>query len=388
MRNQAAFFIIPFLIDFALSGAGIVINFRAQDLSATAFDLGLLGFAWGLPYMFGCMIVGRLADRYPRRRLMIMGLAGSAFVIWLAQWMPSPHTLALNNVALGLCGSLFWPVFETLLSSEDKDVSNRRMGVFNLGWTLGIGGGLAAGGFLSQWGVHHGLNMLAMITTASLVILWGQTRRGIPHAAQHIAAQAAPDANSIPPAVRISFLYIAWIANFSLWFAAGTVNSLFPKLCRSLMIPDHTSGILIGLIMLGQAFAFYAISRTTSWHFRFFPMLSFQVLAIIGCALLAVFQTVPAFALAMLLMGAGRGLTYCCSLYYGIAAESGRGANAGVHEMLIGLSSAVGPLVSGKFAEYTDLSSSFLLCAFLGFAMVALEIFMWRKHSLLLPARA
>lgn len=381
MRSFAAFFIIPFLVDFALSGTGIVMNFRAQDLDATAFDLGLLGFAWGLPYMIGCMIVGRLAEHYPRKALMTLGLAADALLIWLAQWMPSPHTLALANVGIGIAGSLFWPVFEALISHEDKEAANRRMGAFNLGWTLGIGGGLAAGGFLSQWGFHQALTLLSALTAVSLLIFLSAAVKS--DASPHLISEPVDTSLEEPTSIqlRLTYLYIAWVANFSLWFAAGTVNTLFPKLCRTLLIPDHTSGILIGLIMAGQAVAFYAISRTTSWHYRLLPMLFFQLLAIIGCALLGVSESTFAFAAAMLLMGVGRGLTYCCSLYYGIAAESGQVANAGIHEMLIGLSCAVGPLIGGRFAEYTDVPSTFLLCAFISLSGMAVEIFLWKKYS-------
>ena len=379
--SNPAFFFIPFLVDFALSGAGIVINFHAQDLGATPSDLGYLGSSWGISYMISCLIVGRLADRICRKKLMCSGLGILTVLVWSFQWMQSPGQLIVMNFLLGAACALFWPVFETLLHSSDKIEGNRRIGLFNIGWTLGIGCGAATGGYLSQWGAVRGLNSLTCVTLLALVCLLVATRRGIP-AAENLPEESEcgdADAAQMSSAERLTFLHIAWIANFTLWFAAGCVNSLFPKLCRTLFIPDHTGGLLLGLIMAGQALSFYLISKTTSWHYRLAPMIGFQILATAGCVMLAWGGSPAGFALAMLFMGLGRGLTYCCSLYYGLAAESGRGANAGIHEMLIGFASAFGPLLGGVTAQLLDLRAPFYMCTFIGLVGVAVEVALWRR---------
>ena len=381
MMKPAFFFLIPFLVDFVMAGTGIVVNFYAQDLQASPRQLGMLGFAWGIPYMMCCIVIGRLADRWPRRLLMAAGLALATIVVNSYQYMTSPSGLILLNVAIGAVCALFWPVFETLLHSSDKHTGNRTMGLFNIGWTLGIGGGAAIGGFLSQWDTALGLDTLSSVTLATLGLLLFATRNGIPplYEEKEESAPLDPDASHAAPSERATYLYLAWTANFTLWFAAGGVNALFPKLCRSLLIPDHTSGMLLALIMAGQAVSFFLIARTTAWHYRLGPMVAFQLLATLGCVLVASGESPTGFALAMILMGIGRGLTYSCSLYYGLAAESGKGANAGIHEMLIGVSSALGPLVSGEVAQVFGLRAPFYLCGAVGLIGVILELLIWKR---------
>lgn len=381
--SNAAFFIVPFLVDCAVSGALIVLNLFAQDLRASPFELGLLGFTWGTTFTVGCVVVGRLADRYPRRRLMAAGVAGLGVVIWCSQWMPSPRALALINLVLGTACAFFWPVFETLLHHRDKALENRRIGLFNLGWTFGISAGMGAGGFLSQWGAHHGLNALTALTFAALAAFLWVTRAGVPP----VMPEAPPhdlndNAAAVPPVLRLTYLRVAWVANFTLWFAGATVSNLLPKLCRSLAIPDQTTGLLLALVMVAQAVSFFLVSRTTSWHYRFLPMVCFQALAIAGCWLLAIAGGVAGLALAMTAMGIGRGLTYSCSLYYSLAAESGRGANVGIHEMLIGAASLLGSLLGGAAAQWVDLRAPFSLGAAVGLLGLAPEVILWRRQKL------
>ena len=66
----------------------------------------------------------------------------------------------------------------------------------------------------------------------------------------------------------------------------------------------------------------------------------------------------------MLLVGMGRAMTYAASLRYGLSDPARRSRNMGVHEMLIGVSCAVGPLLGGIAAKYSSLRFSFQLACY------------------------
>ena len=80
------------------------------------------------------------------------------------------------------------------------------------------------------------------------------------------------------------------------------------------------------------------------------------------------------FAAAMALIGLGRGMTYTCSLFYGLEATHGGGASTGFHEFLIGVGFVSGPFLSGLAAQHFGLRAPFALCLILLIVAVLVEV--------------
>lgn len=207
--NKSDFFIIPYIQDAAITGAGLVVNLLAQDLGASPFQLGLLGFAWGLSYAGGCVFAGRWADRHDRRTLLLGGAGLFTATVWLYQWCSNPWQIIGLSFCNGTACALFWPVFETLLHDEAEEENTRqRMSWFNLGWTCGIASGTASGGYLKEWGTHPALNLLAGLTLANLFYLTWRTR-DLPRLAHSVEATDSSFDHGMPSTWQVAFLHMA-----------------------------------------------------------------------------------------------------------------------------------------------------------------------------------
>ena len=368
-------------------GGGLVINLLAQDMGASPFLLGMLGFSWGLSFAVGCPVVGRWADRHDRRILLLAG--GSLFTatIWLYQWCQNPwHLFALNFLAGTAC-ALFWPVFETLLhDASSASRTQERMGLFNIGWTCGVATGTAAGGFLKEWGTHPALNFLAVLSFLNLLYLAWRIR-DLPSPTAPAEEPSPAPHQDVPAPRRIGYLYIAWIANFSLFFTGGATSQMFPKLARELAFPDGDIGLLLALITVAQGISFLILTRTTRWHYRMAPLLAFQALSVVGVGCLIAAHGPAGFAVGLVCIGLGRGMSYTASLYYALSAGSERGAQIGLHEMLIGAAFVLGPFLGGLAAQIQGhwlpltvaLRAPFELAAVVTLGGIGAEYWLWRK---------
>ncbi|NCO36139.1 MAG: MFS transporter [Armatimonadetes bacterium] len=376
-------FVIPFLFDCSITGAALVVNLHAQDLGASSFQLGLLGTTWGIAYCVATLSSGAVLDHLSRRALGMIGLSLFTGYIFVSSLAKTPQTLTHLCLIAGLGAGVFWPTFETLLHSRDDNrLTSRNMGFFNVGWTLGIATGVGSGGYLKVWGAVPGLHLLTVLNLLTIALFAYATRRGIPRSEYARSLQESHSGETDEPSLRAkAFLQIAWIGNFVMWFIGASIAGLFPKLARSLTIDDRTIGLVIAAVTVAQGVTFYLMSRTRNWHYRMRPLMTMQCVTLLGL-LVVVFGDQPAvLGVAMALIGLGRGMTYTCSLFYGLEATRGGGASTGFHEFLIGFGFVSGPFLSGLAAEHFGLRAPFILCFIVLVAGMAIQVAIWKRLS-------
>ncbi len=163
-----------FLVVFIdLLGFGLILPllpFYAESYGATATLVGLLVAIYALAQFFGAPFLGRLSDRYGRRPVLLISIAGTSFsflILALAQPIGNALAGVLNaaspNVAIlavmfasralaGLFGGNL-TVAQAYIT-DVTDASNRAKGLGLIGAAFGLGFilGPAIGGFLSGWG--------------------------------------------------------------------------------------------------------------------------------------------------------------------------------------------------------------------------------------------
>jgi DHA1 family tetracycline resistance protein-like MFS transporter len=193
-----------FVIVFVdMLGFGLILPllpFYAERYGATPFVVGLLVAVYAAAQLIGAPILGRLSDRYGRRPILLLSLAGTSvgFLLLalaeplgklianglLVQILPGEVT-TLQNVAIlgvlfasrmldGITGGNI-TVAQAYIT-DVTDESNRARGLGMVGAAFGLGFilGPAAGGFLSQWGFEApalaaaGLSFLNMLS----VFVW------------------------------------------------------------------------------------------------------------------------------------------------------------------------------------------------------------------------
>ncbi|HEY3281793.1 MAG TPA: MFS transporter, partial [Armatimonadota bacterium] len=250
---------------------------------------------------------------------------------------------------------------------------------FNVGWTVGILGGQALAGYhYALLGPRWALWTIALLVWANGLYLAWRTRHGMP-AFVHAEGPDVSPHETLSVGRRAGYLRMAWIANFTLWFAGSAVGTVFPKLGRTLHFSDGLIGLLLSVTVLWQAISFAGLSRWSRWHYRLGPLVAAQVMAAGGLWLIAVQPVSASILFGFALLGLSRGLSYSCSLYYGLDGAAMRGVNSGIHEAIVGIAYILGPLLAGFSADLSGLRTPYLLCAIVVLLGVGVEGVLWRR---------
>ncbi len=367
-------------MDFSIAGTTLLTNLRAMDLHAQPMQLGILGFAWGFPYAVVCPFAGKAAGRFDRRIILIASTLLYALYAALCTLAKQPLHLILAGPVGGVAAALFWPAYETVLHDRDKEETNRRLSIFNIGWTLGVMSGAALGGaFYERIGGPAEFVFIATILFFDTLYIAWVTRHGIPPYAPIPQEERRKEGEGVAVARRMGYMRMAWIANFAFWFTGATANTIFPKLARSLHITDAMIGLIMASVWVMQLLVFYTLSRTLRWHYRIAPMLFLQSIGVIGILLVAWGGVASVFILAFMLMGVARGLTYSSSLFYSLDTNAAESGNTGLHETIVGAAYLSAPLVAGYSAAGISLRAPFVIAIGLCILGMGLQIILWRQ---------
>jgi MFS family permease len=376
MRKAPFLYLSAFLMDGGLALASLCIPLLAIRVGGTYDDLGALRATHSLTYALGAFWLGRLADRIGYQRsmaacclLLVPVFAGYYYVS--AVWQ-------LFGLALltGIATCAFWPSLQAWLAEGQRsDGLRQRIGSFNMSWSLGMvaGPGLAGALYAAYAGLSFALLAALFFAMFVGVVLLQVREDGREQGHETETASLA--------AARI-FLPVAWIANFSTYFAIGIVRSLFPKLATDLGVQTAHLGYLMALIGLAQLATFALISRTERWQFRLWPLVTVQFAAMLGLGVLAFSTSLIAFAGGLLLLGVMIGFTYTASGFYSLHSTAPGGGRIGIHETILGGGNLVGPLAGGLVGEYIGARAPYMLAAgVIAIALAAQTIYLRRARA-------
>lgn len=130
---------------------GVAAPAIAADLGAGEAALQWTVAGYTLAVGAGLITGGRLGDRYGRRRLFLLGLAGFALASAACGLAPSPGALVAGRVAQGLAGGLMIPqVFGVIRASFAPAARARAMGAYGAVLGLASVAGPLLGGLLVE----------------------------------------------------------------------------------------------------------------------------------------------------------------------------------------------------------------------------------------------
>ncbi|MCJ7695767.1 MAG: MFS transporter, partial [Anaerolineaceae bacterium] len=146
-----------------------LLPFYASDFGATIALVGLLGTVNGLGQLIAAPIIGRLSDRYGRRPLLIISIAGTILGFLLLGFAQNLWMVFISRAVDGLLGG------NTALArayitdiTEPKDRS-KSLGLIGAAFGLGFIIGPVMGGVLSQFGLNVPALVAAALSILSLI---------------------------------------------------------------------------------------------------------------------------------------------------------------------------------------------------------------------------
>jgi DHA1 family tetracycline resistance protein-like MFS transporter len=151
-RQLFAIFLVVFI---DLLGFGIILPllpYIAEKYTATPVMIGLLTGAYSLFQFIAGPILGRLSDRYGRKKLLIISQLGSMVGYVLLALAGSLPLLFLSRIIDGITGGNISIAQAYMADITDKKNRASAMGLLGAAFGLGFMFGPAIGGYLSKWG--------------------------------------------------------------------------------------------------------------------------------------------------------------------------------------------------------------------------------------------
>ncbi len=159
MRKRQAsitFVLITLFID--VLGMGLVIpilprlvqNLLGGAIGEASLVFGLLVAIYAVMQFFCAPVLGALSDRFGRRPVILLALAGLGFDYILLSLAPTIWWLVLGRIVAGIFGATFTPVGAYIadVSSPEKRAAN--FGLIGVAFGLGFIAGPAVGGLLGE----------------------------------------------------------------------------------------------------------------------------------------------------------------------------------------------------------------------------------------------
>ena len=378
---------LSFVSLFVAIGFGIqapAIPLIANELGAGNTAVGAMISVFALMRLFVSVPVGRLANTFGERQMMLSGIAMLAITSILAGLVQSTWQLILFRGLSGV-GSAMYTVaaMSVLLRAAPPDARGRAVSLFMGAFNVGLVAGPALGGALATFLAPRTLFFVygAMMTVSGF-IAWRILTHS--HGDERIKPQTKIDPVGLIEAFRSSVFRSAVMANFSLgWISYGMRASLMPLfLLNVLNEGPEWIGISLALGSLVQAIVLPASGKFTDTAGRRLPLLIGEALLIASLAVLLVWPGLTSYLLCLGGLGMATALcTTASSAAVGDVTRGQGGTVIAVYQMGSDLGMVAGPLIAGAIADSLSFSAGISVSAVVSVVALILAAQMPRRTA-------
>lgn len=286
------------------------VPYVAYQLTGSAGDVGITGFFQYLPLMLMGLVGGSLADRYPRRMLLILaqvaqGICALALYALVASGSATTTTLAALSFASGLASGLNIPIWQSFVTElVPREVLLNAVTLnsaqFNAARALGP---FLAGLVIAAWGASTAFALNAasfVVVIGVLAVIRGTSdrrarpvgstamsgiRRGVGHvvaspvilaccvAILAVAGLGSPLFSFLPIYGESIFGVEGW--RLGVLFAAGGIGAVLFTPALLSVAPRVRRSVLLGGAMLGYGLSVVATGLAPSYAWGLLALLCF-----------------------------------------------------------------------------------------------------------------
>lgn len=376
MNKVILVYVIALIVGFSYGIHNPIVPLFAKNMGASYSDLGVIGFANFIPYMFIPLFVGLLLDRFNKGILLSLGLVLDSVSIYLLSVADSVPQIIIFRTLVGVAHSFFWPPCESIISKSTSPQNRvKAISRFMAFFVTGIMIGPLVGSFLLEhFGVSYGVifQIAAFAIATSLVSsLMLSKDKDVTHNGI-ISIASAKHLIKFPTVIAI-LLFCS--------VSFGVFLAILPAFMNERSISESNIELL---------FFVFGISRLVSLLTSNFLMKKFltSILLVIisisaGMLMLYYSHSVLEFSVAVLILGFG------FSVYFPLTFEiimrktkENVGALIGAYEATFGMGWAFGPLIIGVIANSFGSSIPYLVLSVVGLFVLGF-VFLKRKQVML-----
>lgn len=351
--------------------------FATTIIGASYAELGLIGLANFVPYMFIPLMVGFLLDRFNNGHLLMIGIAINTSSLYLLSIAQSVPEIMGYRVLTGIAHAFFWPPSEAIIS----EYSDRKKRVHNIAkFTSFFVAGYAIGPLIASFMLidGHGASeeyrtifaASAYVIAAAIISSIYVSKMNTKERIQKWSLDALRKIAHFPEVV-IMILYCTAVF--------GMILTIYPAFLHERGITDVEIGILYFAFGAARIVTLFTMKKSSPKSRMVFVTVASAIAASLLISYFA--EGMIAFAIAMLLMGYGFSIIFPIMLdaVLGNKKSDTDGSMIGVFEMIFGIGWAIGPLVAGLLSQFYGGAAPYAAFFVAGVA-ITIMLIMRRNH--------
>ena len=353
--------------------------FAKNVIGATYAELGVIGLANFLPYMFIPLFVGLLLNRFNNGYLLSIGVAINSVSVYLLSIAQSVPELMGFRVLTGIAHAFFWPPCEAIISNVSKGKSRVRniatfTGFFTTGFMIGP---LLGTVILDSFDLTYRIlfEIAAFVLAAAIISSLVVSKNRIKEKHKNF------NFSSLKKIIEFREVIVMLLFCTS---SFGMILTIFPAFLND----RDMSAVNIELL-----FFIFGISRVSTLILAgklakktSVTLITATISISLGLFVAFTSHSIFEFALALLLMGYGFSIFFPLTLEIILSKtrKEMSGTMIGVYETTFGIGWAIGPISAGLISEFFGNDAPYFAFFILGVAVTILAIV---KRKVLEPNR-
>jgi MFS family permease len=357
----------------------IVPVFARDQLSADYSQVGLIGTANYLPYMFAPFFIGILLDRLNKSYVLLSGILLNVFSIFILSSVQSTLEVMLYRALAGVAHALFWPSSEVLISiNSAPDRRVRNISVFIAAWILGFLVGPLIGKLILNLFDYYALFQLAAATMAVGIVPsvllrsygWPAVQKDL-----EVRTSSVEVAKEIATHPRLAGVILYYAITF------GVVLAVYPAYMSDASLTTEDVEIMFFFFGASRFATLLLLVTRISRYGELALALAVSTTAV-GMIISFSSTSVLSFAVSIALFGLSTSIFYPVSFsLVTMNTPSGHvGSKLGVYNTLFGAGWTAGPLAAGFASDAFGSGSPYLAFFIIG-TVFATAITIFRKDS-------
>ncbi|GKS67289.1 multidrug efflux MFS transporter NorA [Nitrosarchaeum sp.] len=355
-------------ISYGLHGP-ILPVFAKNIIGASYSELGFIGLANFIPYMFIPIFIGILLDKFNNGYILAIGVAINSTSIYLLSIAQSVPEIMGFRIMTGIAHAFFWPPCQSIIANESNEKTRvRNISWFTMFFVMGFMiGPLLGTVFLERLDITYRIlfQITAFILASAIIFALLISRKSVTNHQEKFSFLSIKEMKKFP---EVIILLIFCTSSF------GIILSIYPAFLNDSGMSDTD------ILLLYFAFG---ISRVISLALagKFSKRTSHTLIAAtitvsIGLLISAVSDSIIMFAVALVLMGFGFSIFFPLTLEIILSKTSKTisGKIIGAYETVFGVGWVIGPTLGGPIAQSFGNQSPYVVFFIIGIAIIILSV--------------
>ena len=360
-------------ISYGLHGP-ILPVFAKNVIDASYSELGLIGLANFIPYMFIPLFVGILLDKFNNGYLLAIGAAINSASIYLLSIAQSVPEIMGFRIMTGVAHAFFWPPCESIISKESSEKDRvRNISWFTMFFVLGFMiGPLLGTVFLEELDITYRIlfQVTAFILATAIVTALLVSRKNVKDHHEKFSFSSIKEMKKFP---EVIILLIFCTSSF------GIILSIYPAFLNDNGMSD-TDILLLYFAFGVSRVVSLALAGKFSRHTSK-TLIAATIAVSLGLALSVVSDSIIVYGVALVLMGFGFSIFFPLTLEI-ILSKTRKGISGkiiGAYETVFGIGWAIGPTIGGPITQSFGDQAPYMVFFIVGIGVTILAILSRKK---------